>query len=104
MSLVIFVLFGSPSYSNFPSLSLFQDGPTATKEIRALGYHGPIIGVTGNVLQFDVDHFLACGADRVVAKPLRKEGIESILEGTTDQLYAFVYRINTMMVVLYIWA
>ena len=25
-----------------------MDGPTATKEIRALGYRGPILGVTGN--------------------------------------------------------
>lgn len=64
------------------SLSCPQDGPTATKEIRALNYCGAVIGVTGNVLQFDVDHFLAHGADRVLGKPLRKQELEIIFSGS----------------------
>ena len=46
-----------------------MDGPTATKEIRSLGYTGPIFGVTGNTLDSDVGHFLQSGANRVLAKP-----------------------------------
>ena len=47
-----------------------MDGPTATQHIRALGYTGPIFGVTGNALQSDVDVFMRAGATAVLPKPL----------------------------------
>jgi signal transduction histidine kinase/ActR/RegA family two-component response regulator len=47
-----------------------MDGPTATKEIRAMGYTAPIFGVTGNILTSDIEYFIGCGADRVMGKPL----------------------------------
>ena len=47
-----------------------MDGPTATKEIRALGFVGPIIGVTGNALVVDINNFLSHGANKVLSKPL----------------------------------
>ena len=47
-----------------------MDGPTATRELRSMGYKGPIFGVTGNALPADIDHFLSQGADRVFTKPL----------------------------------
>ena len=47
-----------------------MDGPTATKEIRALGYTAPIFGVTGNTLDSDKEYFMNNGADKVLAKPL----------------------------------
>jgi CheY-like chemotaxis protein len=34
-----------------------MDGPTATKQIRELGYNGLIFGVTGNALQSDLEFF-----------------------------------------------
>jgi CheY-like chemotaxis protein len=46
------------------------DGPGATKAIRAMGYAGKIYGLTGNVLQHDVTHFVSSGADFVLHKPL----------------------------------
>ena len=46
-----------------------MDGPTATKAIRAVGYSAPIFGVTGNALDSDVDYFVRCGANAVLAKP-----------------------------------
>ncbi len=46
-----------------------MDGPTATKEIRALGYTAPIFGVTGNCLDFDIKRFKDCGATEVFPKP-----------------------------------
>ena len=46
-----------------------MDGPTATREIRNLGYQGAIYGVTGNALESDINYFVSCGADAVLAKP-----------------------------------
>jgi CheY-like chemotaxis protein len=99
-----------------------MDGPTATKEIRALGYKAPIFGVTGNgewkgvsllslqvsshtvsytFLMFsplfpplsprllstglpaDIAHFLACGADRVLLKPLDMNAFGKAMEEST---------------------
>lgn len=48
-------------------------GPEATEKIRAMGYSGIIIALTGNALQEDVQHFLDKGADAVMTKPLDKE-------------------------------
>ena len=48
-----------------------MDGPTAAKEIRRLGFDLNIIGITGNVLPDDVRFFQACGADDVLAKPIK---------------------------------
>ena len=55
-------------------------GPTATKALRQLGYAGPIIGVTGNVLREDVEHFVAHGASEVVGKPLRPNSVQQVLQ------------------------
>ena len=50
-----------------------MDGPTATKELRALGYKGMIIGVTGNAHPAEVETFLNAGATCVLTKPFRLE-------------------------------
>ena len=46
-----------------------MDGPAATQSIRNLGYYGPIFGVTGNVLDSDVNYFVGCGVNAVLTKP-----------------------------------
>ncbi|KAG7363863.1 diatom histidine kinase like-protein [Nitzschia inconspicua] len=48
----------------------FMNGPDATRALRDLGYDGFIVGVTGNLLVEDVDHFKSCGANEVLAKPI----------------------------------
>jgi len=53
-----------------------MDGPTATRQIRELGYKGVILGVTGNALEEDTDNFIASGADKVLIKPLRIEAYD----------------------------
>ena len=58
-----------------------MDGPTATKEIRALGYRGIIIGVTGNALPADIELFLFHGANKVLVKPLRLEELYAAITG-----------------------
>jgi CheY-like chemotaxis protein len=59
-------------------------GPEATRQMRALGYTGLIVGVTGNSLQADIDFFLESGADRVFIKPLEVEKFTSYLRDKLD--------------------
>ena len=56
-----------------------MDGPTATKAIRALGYRGLILGVTGNTLDSDINYFISCGADAVLAKPFDFSAFRSLM-------------------------
>ena len=58
-----------------------MDGPTAAKEMRALGYKGLIIGVTGNTSHADLDVFVRNGADVVMSKPISVAGLETCIRG-----------------------
>ena len=60
-----------------------MDGPTATKAIRHLGYHGPIFGVTGNALDNDVNYFVRSGANGVLAKPFDFAAFKELLRPAT---------------------
>ena len=53
-----------------------MNGPTATREIRALGCDSYIVGVTGNVLASDVSFFVSCGANAVLPKPVDVKKLE----------------------------
>lgn len=55
-------------------------GPDAVLEIRQLERCKSvcIIGVSGNVLPEDVQYFLSCGADCVLAKPVKFQELEEI--------------------------
>lgn len=59
-----------------------MDGPTAVKEMRAAGFTGVIIGVTGNGLPEDKQKFLLSGANKILLKP-----VESVL--LFDELMKF---------------
>jgi len=61
-----------------------MDGPTATCKIRALGFEGIIIGVTGNALPEDIRLFLSNGADRVLSKPLELNVLFEAVSGTLN--------------------
>ena len=54
-----------------------MDGPTATGKLRDMGCDCLIIGVTGNLLPADIDHFKEHGANTVLAKPLNTEAFEA---------------------------
>ena len=49
------------------------DGHDTVATLRAEGFSGVIIGVTGNALEGDREDFLSAGADEVVFKPIRVE-------------------------------
>ena len=59
-----------PFHHHHRKCSLVMHGPDATAELRKAGYQGIVVGVTGNVLQDDIDYFFKCGADAVLSKPL----------------------------------
>ena len=46
------------------NIMIDMHGPEATKKMRALGYLGPVIALTGNLVQTDIDHYLGAGATR----------------------------------------
>jgi CheY-like chemotaxis protein len=45
-------------------------GREATRQLRAMGYNGIIVGVTGNVLIEDLEEFSQAGCNEVITKPL----------------------------------
>jgi CheY-like chemotaxis protein len=57
-------------------------GRDAVRHIREMGYKGRIFGVTGNVLQSDIDDFKANGADLVILKPMSIDKFKQAMEET----------------------
>ena len=54
-------------------------GPEAAKFIReALHSDAFIVGVTGNVLAEDIEHFTSCGANAVLPKPIQMYRLEQL--------------------------
>ena len=58
-----------------------MDGPTATAEIRSMGFKGPIFGVTGNALTSDIQLFIERGATNVFLKPVDMNALDRALRG-----------------------
>ena len=58
--------------------------------MRSLGYKGLVLGVTGNVLPSDVEHFMAHGANRVIPKPLKADMLKKIVDGGCVNLLCLV--------------
>ena len=54
------------------------NGPGAAKQMRDLGCKSLILGVTGNVLKEDIDLFIKCGANGVLAKPIKMPILKDI--------------------------
>ena len=61
-----------------------MDGPTACRRIRSLGYLGIILGVTGNAMPEDIQHFIAHGANKVFPKPFDITQLDTIISGKID--------------------
>jgi CheY-like chemotaxis protein len=62
------------------SVMLRMHGPQAVRCMRDAGYHGTVIGVTGNALPDDIANFIDHGADDVLVKPLKVEMLVTILK------------------------
>jgi len=57
-----------------------MSGIEACRIIRDMGYTGPIVAVTGNVVEEDVNAFLAAGADKLVGKPMKLDTLVATLQ------------------------
>ncbi|XP_024187206.1 two-component response regulator 24 [Rosa chinensis] len=61
-----------------------MNGLEATKELRAMGFEGHIVGVTSRDLDFAKQVFNEAGADSCYEKPLTPEYVTSILQEIND--------------------
>jgi signal transduction histidine kinase/CheY-like chemotaxis protein len=57
-----------------------MDGVEATQKIRALNVETPIVMQTANVMNEDVEHYMASGANDVIAKPIVKDELGNALK------------------------
>ena len=66
-----------------------MSGPEMVRRMRADGRESvrgiPVVGVTGNALPEDVDHFKECGAEQVLLKPVSVGGIREVLRDVAGQ-------------------
>jgi CheY-like chemotaxis protein len=54
------------------NIMIQMHGPFAAIEIRKLGFCGAILGVTGNVMDDDIQAYLRAGANNVLKKPVNE--------------------------------
>jgi CheY-like chemotaxis protein len=55
-----------------------MDGYTATRELRALGYTGPIVAVTAHCMQGDREKCIAAGCNDFVSKPVQRDSFIAV--------------------------
>lgn len=61
-----------------------MNGSEATKAIREKGYKGLIVGLTGHMLESDVNYFKSNGVNEVLPKPLKLDDLKRIVAGFYD--------------------
>lgn len=52
------------------------DGLAATKEIKRMGWMGPVIAMTSNALRGDKEQYLAAGMNGYSGKPMKRGHLE----------------------------
>ena len=68
------------------------DGPSATLELREMGFDGVIVGITGNALPEDIQRFLDSGAEDVLVKPITADKLEDCLIGILRKRHSAVFQ------------
>ena len=57
-----------------------MNGAEAVQQMRALGYTGLVVGVTGRVDSDVTDIFITSGANKVLSKPVGMRDLKDLLE------------------------
>lgn len=56
------------------------DGYQTVRALREKGFSGPIVALTGNVMEHDLERVFAVGCDDFIAKPFTRQSLFEILE------------------------
>lgn len=64
------------------------NGPDSVRQMRAVGYVGKVVGVTGHADTTHAMHFLRCGVNRVMVKPVKRPQLLSLLNMECDTEWA----------------
>lgn len=72
-----------------------MNGIEATRQLRAGGYQGIILGVTGDTSNQQVASFMANGADQVIEKPLKLETFINCVNRYRKYTHGFVYALQS---------
>lgn len=59
-------------------------GPEAVRRMRTIGFRGKVVGVTGHVGAVHSTKFLACGANKVLVKPVKQKQLLALLDMNND--------------------
>lgn len=68
-----------------------MDGPEAIRHMRALGYLGKIVGITGHEDAFHINMFMSNGANKVLVKPVDKKTLVAQLDLNRDAEWGIDY-------------
>ncbi|KZV58276.1 hypothetical protein F511_01127 [Dorcoceras hygrometricum] len=63
-----------------------MDGPTATKELRAMGVTSMIVGVTSSSLESEKQAFMRAGLNSCTMKPLGIDAVNTMLNELSKEL------------------
>jgi CheY-like chemotaxis protein len=58
-----------------------MDGYETTRELRALGYEGPIVAITARVMEEEIERCRRSGCDACIRKPFDKATLHDTLSG-----------------------
>ena len=56
------------------------DGVMATRRLRDSGYTGPVVALTANAMQEDIDRCLLAGCNQFLAKPIERANFNAVIE------------------------
>lgn len=59
-------------------------GPEAVAAIRQMGFTNSVYGLTGNVMQTDIDDYVKAGANLVIGKPVSRAQAKQLLDKELD--------------------
>ncbi|XP_073299193.1 two-component response regulator 24-like [Primulina huaijiensis] len=63
-----------------------MDGPTATKELRAMGVTNMIVGVTSCSMESETQAFIRAGVDGCIKKPLSIDAVNNMMNDLVKKL------------------